>query len=85
MAASAALDDGDEDDRDPRVEAADLLVDVEAGLVGQAQVQEDDIRRPGADLLQPLGASAGHLDPVSGGGESLAHLPRDQGRVIVDE
>ena len=37
------------------------------------------------NALEPFGAGAGHLDPVAGGGERLAHLLRDQGRVVVDE
>src|SRR5271157_615878 len=35
--------------------------------------------------LNPFSSRARHLDPVSGGGECLAHLPRYQGRVIVDQ
>ena len=79
------LGQGDEDDRDPRIDLADLLVDLQAGLVGQAQVEQNDIRRPGTDALEPFGAGAGHLDPVTGSGERLAHLLRDQDRVIIDE
>jgi hypothetical protein len=75
----------DEDDWDARVDSADGLVDVQAGLVGQAQVQEDHVRRFGPDALNPVRPRAGHLDPVGGGGERLAHLHRDQGRVVVDE
>ena len=61
------LGQGDEDDRDARVDLADLLVDLQAGLVGQAQVEENDIGRLGTDPLEPFGAGAGHLDPVIGG------------------
>ena len=75
----------DEDDRDPRVEAADLLVDVQARLVGQPEVEENDIGRPGPDSLEPGEASAGDLDPVGGGGEELPNLGRDQRRVVIDE
>ena len=60
------LGHGDEDDRDARVDLADLLVDLQAGLVGQAQVEENDIGRLGTDALEPFGAGAGHLDPVNG-------------------
>ena len=42
------LGHGDEDDRDARVDPADLLVDLQPGLVGQAQVEQNDIRRLGA-------------------------------------
>ena len=79
------LGQGDEDDRDSRIDLADLLVDLQAGLVGQAQVEQNDIGRSGADALDPFGAGAGHLDAVSGSGEGLAHLLGDQDRVIVDE
>ena len=85
MAASAVLGHGDEDDRDPRIDPADLLIDFQPGLVGQAQVEENDVGRIGADALDPLRAGAGDLDPVGSGGERLAHLLRDQVRVIVDE
>ena len=80
-----ALDDRDEDHRDPRVEAADLLVDFQAGLVGQAEIEQNHVRRIGADILEPRSPGAGDLDPVSGSGERLAHLLLDQVRVIIDE
>ena len=76
---------GHEDDRDARVDPADLLVDVQAGLVGQAQIEENNVRRHGTDPLEPFGAGASHFDPVSGPGEHLAHQLRDQCRVIIDE
>ncbi len=79
------LGHGDEDDRDPRVDAADLLVDLEPGLVGQAQVEQNDIGRCWHRFVDPFGAGAGHLDPVTGGGKRLPHLLRDQDRVVVDE
>ena len=79
------LGHGDEDDRDARVDAADLLVNLQARLVGQAQVEENDVRMPGTDPLEPFSSGARHLDPVSGSGERLAHLPRYQGRVVVDQ
>jgi hypothetical protein len=79
------LDHGDKDDRDARVHFADRLVDLQAGLVGQAQVQKDDVRRLDPDARQSFGAGGGHLDAVCGGGECQPHLLGDQGRVIVDE
>ena len=79
------LGQGDEDHRDPRVDLADLLVDLQAGLVGQAQVEQNDIGRLGADALEPFGAGAGHFDAVTGSGKRLAHLLGDQDGVIVDE
>jgi hypothetical protein len=63
----------------------DLLVDLQAGLVGQVKVEENNVRRPGTDPLESFGTGAYHLDPVSRRGERLAHLPREQGWVIVDE
>ena len=54
-------------------------------MVGQAQVEDDDVGRLGADALKPIRAGAGDLDPVRRGGERLPHLLRDQGRVIIDE
>ena len=47
------LGHGDEDDRDARVDPADLLVDVQAGLVGQAQVEENDVGRHGRTRSRP--------------------------------
>src|SRR5262249_59443054 len=47
--------------------------------------EENAARRAGPYPLEPVGAGGGHLDPVSRRGERLAHLPGDQGRVIVDE
>ena len=79
------LGHGDEDDRDAGVDPADLPEDVQAGLVGQAQVEENDVRGLGGDALEALGPGVGDLDPVCRGGERLAHLLRDQGRVVVDE
>ena len=54
------------------------LVDVQAGLVGQAQVEENDVRASGGDPLQALCARLGHLDPVRGGGEHVAHRSRSR-------
>src|SRR5204863_6908146 len=64
---------------------ADLPVDLQAGLVGQAQVEENNVRRPGADALEPFGAGTCHLDPITRGGERLARLFWDYDRVIIDE
>jgi hypothetical protein len=48
------LGHGDEDDRNARVDAAYLLVDVQAGLVGQAQVQKNNVRGLGTGPLKRL-------------------------------
>src|SRR5262249_31858540 len=74
-----------EDNRDARVDAANVLVDLQAGLVRQAQIEENDVRRPGTDPLESFSTAGGDLDPVRRRGERLAHLPREQGRVIVNE
>jgi hypothetical protein len=79
------LRNGHEDDRDPGVDGPDLLVNCQPGLVGQVQVEENDIRGSGPDPLEPFGTGGSHLDPVSRRGERLAHLSRGQGRVVVDE
>jgi hypothetical protein len=76
---------GHEDDRDARVKRADLLVDVQARLVGEAQVQENNFGRIAADTLQPFRSAAGHYDGVHRGGEGHAHLLGDQARVVIDE
>src|SRR5262249_24721897 len=75
---------GDEDDRDARVDAADVLVDLQAGLVRQAEVEENDVRGPGTDPLESFRTAGCDLDTVGRRGERLAHLPRGQGRVIVN-
>jgi len=60
------------------------LIDVQAGLVEQAQIEENIVRQNGTNPLKPLGAGASHCDPVSGAGEHLAHKLRDLCRVIID-
>ena len=76
---------GDEDDRDAGVDGADLFQDLQAGLVGQAQVEENDVGRRGRDALEALRTRIGDLDSVCGGREDVAHLLREQPRVVVDE
>lgn len=68
-----------------RVDAADLLIDLQSGLVGQAQVKENDIRRLGLDPFEPRHSGASDLDAVIRGGKELTNLSRDQGQVIIDE
>ena len=76
---------GDEDDRNACVDAADLLIDFQAALAGQAQVEDNDIRGAVADVLEPNPASADDLHAVRGCGECPAQLLRHQGRIIADE
>ena len=85
MAESADRDYGDQDDRDAGVDLAELPQDVQAGLVGQAQVEENDVWPNVGDTLKALGARVGDLDPVCGGGEDVAHLVREQARVVIDQ
>ena len=77
-------DDGDQDDRDAGVDLAELLQDVQAGLVGQAQVEENNVW-PNVGALEALGGRVGNLDPVGGGGEYMGHLVREQVGVVVNE
>ena len=60
------------------------MVDLQPGLVRQAQIEENDVRRPGTDPLESFGTAPSDVHPVGRRGERLAHLPREQGRVIVD-
>jgi hypothetical protein len=76
---------GDKHDRDAGVKGADLVQDLQARLVRQAQVEENYIRGRGRDALEALAPRVGDLDAVCGGGEEVAHLLRQQLRVIIDE
>jgi hypothetical protein len=78
-------DHGDQYDRDAGVDLAELPQDVQAGLVGQAQVEENDVWPNGGDAFETLGARVGDLDAVCGGGEHVAHLVGEQVRVVIDE
>ena len=66
----------DEDDRPFGVEGLDLLEDIQAGAVGQLQVEHDHVRAVLADLLQPFGGRRGgqHLDlvPLEDAAEGVA-------------
>ena len=63
-----------------RVDLADVLVDLEARLVGQSQVEKNYVGRPGANPLKAFGTGSGDLDPVGRSGVCLEHLSRDQRR-----
>ena len=76
---------GDEDDRDAGVDPPELPEDVQAGQVGQAQVEEDHVRASGGDPFQALCARLGDLDPVRGRGEHVAHSVAEQVRVVIDQ
>jgi hypothetical protein len=62
-----------------------LFQDVQAGLVGQTQVEENNVWPNVRDTLKALGTSVGYLDPVCGGGEDMVHLVRDQAWVVIDQ
>jgi hypothetical protein len=76
---------GDQDDRDAGVDLAELPQDVQAGLVGQAQVEQNNVGPNVGDTLKALGTRVGDLDPVCGGGEHVAHLVRKQARVVINQ
>ena len=62
-----------------------LRQDVQAGLVRQAQVEENDVRACCGNPLKPLGAGLGDLDPMFGRGEHVGHLFRENVRVVVNQ
>ena len=78
-------DHGDHDDRDAGVDSPELPQDVQAGLVGQAQVEENNVRASGGDPFQALCARLGDLNPVCGRGEHVAHSVAEQVRVVIDQ
>ncbi len=77
--------DRDEDDGGPQAHPADLPVDLQAGLIGQAGVQKDDVGPASAGQFEPLGSGGGELDPMLRRGERLPQRHQARGRVIVDE
>ena len=68
-----------------RVDEPDLLIDLQSGLVGQAQVEENDIRRLGWTRSSPATPVPAISMRWSGAGKLSTNLSRDQGQVIVDE
>jgi hypothetical protein len=75
---------GDEDHRALGVEGVDVAEDVEAGAVGQLQVEDDHVGPVLGQAGQPLGRGARrqHLCPL--GLEDAAEGVED-GRLIVDD
>ena len=71
--------------RDAGVDYPELPQDVQAGLVGQAQVEENNVRASGGDPFQALCARLGNLNPVCGRGEYVPHSIGEQVRVVVDQ
>ena len=67
------------------IDAPNLAVDLQAGLVGEVEVEQDDVRpsRPGA--FEPLGPGRGHLDPVRRCGERPDHRLQARSPIVVDE
>src|SRR5262245_419609 len=76
---------GDEDDRGASVDLAELLQEVQARLVGQGQVEENDIGPSFSGALEASGARVSYFDMVCRGGEDVAHLVREQVWVIVNQ
>ena len=70
-------------DRDAGVDLPDAPVDVEPREVGEAEVEQDHVRRPLGDAADPLVAGAGHVDLVLRGAEDALDLRQDQIRVVV--
>ena len=75
----------DEDHGNPGIDFANRLVDIQARLVGQAQVEDNDVGRFGTHAVKPVRTGADDFDLVQGGGKRLPHLLRDHRRVIIDE
>ncbi len=69
----------------PRGRAANPVQDIQARLVRQPHVEENDIRARSRDALEALAPREGNLESVSGGGEQVAHLVREQLQIITDE
>jgi hypothetical protein len=63
----------------------DFVIDVEAGLVGQAQIEKNDIGRIVANALNPSRAGGDYLNPVAWSEEGISNLLRDQVGVIIYE
>ena len=78
-------DHGNKDGRDPGVDPPDLPQDVQSGLVGQAQVEKNDVGPNVGEAVEAIAPRVGDLDPVCGRGEHLAHLVREQVRVVIDQ
>jgi hypothetical protein len=64
---------------------AKLLQDVQAGLVGQAQVEQNNVRPNTGEACEARAARVGDLDAVCGRREYLAHLVREQVRVVINQ
>jgi hypothetical protein len=54
-------------------------------MPGSHPLESLDAWMPGSHPLESFGTAGGHLDPVRRRRERMAHLPPDQGRVIVDQ
>jgi hypothetical protein len=64
---------------------AELLQDIQPGLVGQAKVEENDIRPSVGDVLEAFRARVDDFDTVGRRGKHLAHLVWEQIWVIIDK
>jgi len=78
-------DHGDKDDRNTGVDSAELRQDVEAGLVRQAQVEENNVRASVGNPLQAICTRVGDLDPMFGRGEHVGYLVVEEVRVVIDQ
>ncbi len=69
---------GDEDHGNPGIDLTKSLVDVQPGEVGQAEVEQDDVRRSRLGLPDPVLASQGHADLMAGPAEDVGQLLLDR-------
>jgi hypothetical protein len=79
------LGSGDEDHGDARVDGADPFIHGEPGLIGQTEVEEDDVGRRGQDSLYPVRPRRPDGDTMPWRREGLRDLLREEIRVVVDE
>jgi len=75
---------GDEDHRDARVELPDALERLQPRLVGELDVEDDDVRPPRGDECQPLGGRGGgqhfHLRAAKGSPKGVLNR-----QLVVDD
>ena len=78
-------DHGDKDDRNTGVDFSELRQDVEAGLVRQAQVEENNVWASGGNPFQAICTRVGDLDAMFGRGEHVGDLVVEEVRVVIDQ
>jgi hypothetical protein len=76
---------GDEDDGDPGIDRPDLPEDFQAGLVRQAEVEENDVGWLEADAFNAFGARGRMLRAVLRRGEYVPDLVGHDVEIVVDQ